>query len=434
VNEFIGTVFPLEKLDWFGLTILAITGALTVVGLAHPGRAVRAHLPTLITSLGIFGTFYGVLQGLVEFKPDDIKNSVPALIAGVSTAFSTSFWAILGAILIKGRYSWQLYRGSSDGKQKVGATIEDLAAHLQSIDRSLTGDGDNSVNSHLAKLRLANKEGFDGVRESLAKALEQLSKASTEQIVEALREVVRNFNTIINEQFGENFAQLNLAMEKILVWQEQYRNQMTEMIQQQTVTAENMGTMSERYKALVAAAESYSQVVESMQASIEKQHELVGQLAISVDLLDKVINGASASVPKLKVELESAIVSAARGIDSSTKQMSGSIETSMARIKEAIEQQDTEMRRVIASTERALETQTTALSKKIESSMTGMTEGVQRGSEAYRKQMQEQTDENLRNLGKSLAAISEKFANDYTNITDRLMEIAKQLERGARNG
>lgn len=434
MNDFFSTVLPIDKLDWFGKLILWVTAALSVYGFVNPARAVRAHLPTLITSIGIFGTFYGVLQGLVYFDPDDIKNSVPILIAGVSTAFCTSFWAILGAICIKGHYSVQLYRGSSDGKQRVGATIEDLAAHLQSIDRSLTGDGDNSVNSHLAKLRLANKEGFDGVRESLAKALEQLSKASTEQIVEALREVVKNFNTIINEQFGENFAQLNLAMEKILAWQDLYRKQMEEMISQQTITTTNMSEASKRYQALIAAAETYTNAINDLQIAIEKQHEVVVSLAQAVEQLDEAVNGASASVPKLKHELEQSIADAAQGIKTSTELMTNSIATAISQIKTATQAQDVEMRRVISETENALQTQTQGLVRKIDGLSADLVKSVKDGGDKHREQMQAEVEENIRRLGQGLAAISEKYAADYTMITDRLMATVRQLERGTRNG
>jgi hypothetical protein len=34
--------------------------------------------------------------------------------------------------------------------------------------------------------------------------------------------VVKDFNARINEQFGENFKQLNEGVAKLLVWQEQH--------------------------------------------------------------------------------------------------------------------------------------------------------------------------------------------------------------------
>ena len=41
-------------------------------------------------------------------------------------------------------------------------------------------------------------------------------------LVEALRDVVQDFNARINEQFGENFKHLKEGVAKLRVWQEQH--------------------------------------------------------------------------------------------------------------------------------------------------------------------------------------------------------------------
>ena len=40
-------------------------------------------------------------------------------------------------------------------------------------------------------------------------------------LVEALRDVVQDFNARINEQFSENFKHLNAGAAKLMVWHEQ---------------------------------------------------------------------------------------------------------------------------------------------------------------------------------------------------------------------
>ena len=35
---------------------------------------------------------------------------------------------------------------------------------------------------------------------------------------------MKDFNTKINEQFGENFKELNSAVKELLIWQENYKN------------------------------------------------------------------------------------------------------------------------------------------------------------------------------------------------------------------
>ena len=52
---------------------------------------------------------------------------------------------------------------------------------------------------------------------------------NTKALIEALESVMRDFNAKINEQFGDNFKQLNEAVGRINDWQEQYRQQMDEL-------------------------------------------------------------------------------------------------------------------------------------------------------------------------------------------------------------
>ena len=42
-------------------------------------------------------------------------------------------------------------------------------------------------------------------------------------LVEALRDVVKDFNSKITEQFGDNFKELNTAVGRLLAWQDQYK-------------------------------------------------------------------------------------------------------------------------------------------------------------------------------------------------------------------
>lgn len=47
------------------------------------------YVPTLLTTLGIFGTFLGIVLGLLNFNQNNIEASIPLLLAGLKTAFIT---------------------------------------------------------------------------------------------------------------------------------------------------------------------------------------------------------------------------------------------------------------------------------------------------------------------------------------------------------
>ena len=64
-----------------------------------------------------------------------------------------------------------------------------------------------------------------------------MTKNNTDALIKALEEVMRDFNARINEQFGENFRQLNEGVRRINEWQEQYRQQMDELAVQFRIAA-----------------------------------------------------------------------------------------------------------------------------------------------------------------------------------------------------
>lgn len=52
-------------------------------------------IPTVFTTLGVLGTFVGIYFGLQHFDVDKITESIPPLLEGMKTAFSTSIWGVL---------------------------------------------------------------------------------------------------------------------------------------------------------------------------------------------------------------------------------------------------------------------------------------------------------------------------------------------------
>jgi hypothetical protein len=51
-------------------------------------------IPTVFTTLGILGTFVGIYFGLRQFNVNDVTASIPSLLEGLKTAFTTSIWGI----------------------------------------------------------------------------------------------------------------------------------------------------------------------------------------------------------------------------------------------------------------------------------------------------------------------------------------------------
>jgi translation initiation factor 2 alpha subunit (eIF-2alpha) len=61
------------------------------------------------------------------------------------------------------------------------------------------------------------------LNKSFKEFADKVAENNSKALIEALEGVMRDFNTKINEQFGDNFKQLNQAVGNMLVWQENYK-------------------------------------------------------------------------------------------------------------------------------------------------------------------------------------------------------------------
>lgn len=212
------------------------------------------YTPTLLTSLGVFGTFFGIVLGLLNFNPNDIDGSLPLLLDGVKSAFITSLVGMFGSLLFKSLQMTPLldskYKakdGGSDLGESMLSGIERQTEELRSLKQSFTIDDESTLFGQLKLLRLEmnknstksltkREQQLDLISEKICLNMKDfadtLSTSATAQVVDALQKVVVSFNRQLSTQFGENFIQFNDAVKSLLVWQENYKTQLEKMNQQ----------------------------------------------------------------------------------------------------------------------------------------------------------------------------------------------------------
>ena len=71
--------------------------------------------PALMTSIGILGTFIGIVVGLFAFDPANIDSSIKDLLSGLRTAFVTSVFGMGATIFFKWWDSRREIETSSEG-------------------------------------------------------------------------------------------------------------------------------------------------------------------------------------------------------------------------------------------------------------------------------------------------------------------------------
>ncbi len=190
------------------------------------------NFKSLIMSVGILGTFAGIFVGLLGFDTRNLLESVPTLLDGLKTAFYTS---IVGMGLAIALSIYQKGRGIEKKSSEIGfiATQShkfDELLHLRDISNMVHVL--HNIHTQITKNHI-QKDSFESelktllkdIDTSLHKALETFASGASKELIKALEIVISDFNTNLKEQFGENFKQLNEATKNMLVWQDNYKEQ-----------------------------------------------------------------------------------------------------------------------------------------------------------------------------------------------------------------
>jgi hypothetical protein len=220
--------------------------------------------PTLLTTFGIFFCFCGIAWGLLDFNPSDIRGSVPQLLRGVRTSFWASVFGIGWALTIKLRVLLMGAPSLPKDGMTTGATVDDLASQLSWLNRSIAGTDDSTLLSQVRVLRTEANDRLDRLNHLFERFAEKVVEANTKALIQALTEVIKDFNVKLNDQFGDNFKNLNAAVEKLVVWQKQYEQQLNALIEQETMTRKSMTESSLRYTDLVNKSAVFTTTAESL--------------------------------------------------------------------------------------------------------------------------------------------------------------------------
>jgi len=288
-----------------GLFTQAAIACISLIGVALHVRWTRRSAslgPTLLTTLGIFFCFSGIAWGLLWFDPSDVRGSVPLMLRGIRTSFWASVFGIGWALTIKMRVlllgTPPLARSSTQG-----ATIDDLAEQLSRLNRSVAGADDSTLLSQLRLVRTDSNERLDRLSQSSARYAENMAETNARALIEALTVVIRDFNAKLNDQFGQNFQDLNAAVEKLVVWQKQYEHQLNALIEQETLTRKSMTESSLRYADLVNKSTVFTTTAESLRDLLIANEARSQQLYSSLWSLGELAATAAKALPQLEMRI-----------------------------------------------------------------------------------------------------------------------------------
>jgi hypothetical protein len=394
----------------YGLLALALI--FFVLGLWRRNWMIQG--PTILTMIGILGTFWGVAQGLSEFDPENVKDGLPLLLSGLKTAFSASIVGVGAAVALK--FLTPFTAGALNRRANVieNASVGDVVQAIIDLKTTIGGGGESTLISQIKLLRQDTNDRLDALQNAQTEALKQLSQMGSATLVEALQQVITDFNEKISEQFGDNFKQLNQAVGKLLDWQRQHIDHveaiskaLAKLITQSDSIVNNHGVMNSHAEKFTVVSNSLGQLI----GGLENQK---AQILNTIQTLGSVLEKSSNALP----DIERNIVDVAKQMSSANLKSQEILNTSLKETSASLRQN---LEAVLAETSRSQSEH----SKKIAEHIGKSKEQI----ELLDAALTEELTKALEAFGKQLSALSEKFASDYTPLTEKLREIVQIANR-----
>ena len=393
--------------NWLGHGILTAVFVSLMLFRVYLPRRLEPSTPSELTTLGILGTFTGIFLGLVPFAVSggaDISKNIPGLIAGIGVATVCSIVGMFLALLSKdNQRAWKVSQEATSEDQHDGATADTLAnllqeliqqskiqnSNLAALQKSIAGDEDGTLLTQIQKLRTSFSDKQDKMIYSFDSFAEKMAKSNSEALIDALREVIRDFNSKITEQFGDNFKHLNQAVGQLLQWQESYKLE--------------LGELQKQFQACVEGIETSEVALSSI---AEKSYEIVE---------------ASAKLERLLVAYDSYRSSLAEHLDAFAS-LSQEAQEAFPIIKNNLKTLTEDFSTAVLASTSQIEKTVTQTSKRLEDQVTALDEALQ-----------EELTKSLSSLGNQLTSLSGKFVSDYTPLTIQLEKLVRTASVGDNN-
>jgi hypothetical protein len=234
----LASVEPSTITDIFSITMLLLFVIAVFSKASNRFLEFLAYAPSLLTSLGILGTFTGIVIGLFDFNIEHIDSSIALLLDGLKTAFITSILGISLSLILK--LFMQIYQPARYATADI--TMEDLhnAMHSQVMaTESLASTMMDNQNEFLAtqqqltdvarehqhafvenqrqlaaenrEIELKNQQDFlsnqEAYLEKLDSSVARFAQEGVRSLVSEMHAVVKDFNHHVQTEFGENFQQ-----------------------------------------------------------------------------------------------------------------------------------------------------------------------------------------------------------------------------------
>lgn len=365
-----------------------------------------SHAPSLMTSLGILGTFVGIVIGLLEFNPSDIDKSIAPLLEGLKTAFTTSLVGMLASILFKMSDAWVFAPRRDDSEHKEDITPNDIYNELyesnkltKDLIKGIAGEQEGSLIGEFKILRTnvsdfknsteqGRKEFNDRLWTEMNNFAEMLSKSATDQVIEALKQVIVEFNQKLTEQFGDNFKRLDESVKKLVDWQGQYMSQLDQMTVQYAEGVKSIDHTRDSLVVISERAEDIPKSMDNLREVMEVNQHQISELGKHLEAFVQMREKAVEAVPKIQEQ----ITNIGKQLEEGTTQMQSIMMDGATSFQDSVGQTSaamTDMANHVNTQSNEIATTLKDTANELNATSRGILEDLGEGAKSLQEQLQE---------------------------------------------
>ena len=284
-----------------------------------PGHSQLAELiPSLLTSLGILGTFIGLMEGLTSVNFSDAQgtmDSIPLLLTGMRFAFATSVAGITCSLMFNMFYRMSVGRAcraldSFDEAFYELAMPRPLSPEVQLIcqkqdeEERLARIAEAVGNRVASSLEMAVSRAMD----PLTKSLDTFIQGATQEQVEGVRRIVGQFVSQMNAQLSGQMTTLGHTMEMVSQGQLQTQKNLQNTLNAAQAMAADAQSMQVASAQMAQVLQNWAEELKNSQtrrteeaAMLEEQNQNLRQ---ELELLTRSLADMRIAADRLTSELD----------------------------------------------------------------------------------------------------------------------------------
>ena len=452
-----------DTIQWFIIcTVLFFQVVTLYKGIKEQSR----KYGDILNSMGIFGTFLGICIGLWYLNPDNITESIPGFIGSMKIAFITSVSGLLGSLILN--YNLKEVSnedaGLSDvidtirsGDETLFGKIDVMGASIKDLSMSINGKEEGSLLNQIVLLRSNINDKFTSLTEEFRQFAQLQAENNTKALVEAIREVIGDFNAKINEQFGENFKELNNAVGDLVVWQENYKEILESTYDKINIASQSIEHSKTMLNAVQERFTENMKINDDVKVSLEVLGKENEEMEQKMEAFRDLSETAKDAFPIIKSNIENLTEGFTSHVDSTFSTVESNLRSQQTMTNELVENIKDNVTRSMDTLDSSVEKTNNAITSSLDNMQSSvdqaskdLTKGMEKSfadaihnieqlqqniASAFESTMMQLSDaqrqemeRSLRSLGNELASVSQKFVDDYAELTSRMRTVVAMAE------